>query len=544
MALRSFARVGLRSRRTIQFATAGALLACLSSCASYSARNHLSYHVLPVGADGELGEFEYDEPPGADGKAIPRGGDLAEQVELVLGNARKEADLRCGEDGADQVPLMVAIHGGRNTPRTANARVDELLRVIHLEDYGSRDNPWSYPVFVNWRSGDFTTLWGRLSKLRQGRNLAGLGAWLSFPVEVVHDLTRGVARLPRSLLYGLFRDFSVATRVATGANLQRSWGDSDRIAHAMEIPAIDCWEEGFDIRAAHYSRSAVAHGVRLLTYFPTQLTKVPLQALVLEGLGQGAWEEMRRRASHLVRTPLAYEIDTDGGSDRDLREFYGSGEIDGAQRVDGALPLLYQGMVDSGDRYKLTLVAHSMGAIAINESLPALSKAIEDAEARIEVERMIYMAPACTVGDAADALVPFLEKHSDAQFHLLTLHPIAEADEFNLYDLVPRGSLLEWIDVYYSLPATHAERVFGKWANAVPAVGRFASVRKQVHIKAFDVEGDSYPQKHGHFFEIPFWRPSAYGTAGNASFESDWLGQECGRLEQRCRDEEKRSRAW
>ncbi len=544
MVIRLFTKKRPSGSWSVGSASAGALLALFSSCASYSARNHLSYHVLPVAAEGELGEFEYREPPGADGKAIPRGQDLAEHVGIVLRNARKETDLRCGEVRADPVPLMVAIHGGRNTPRAAAARVDELLRVIHLEDYGSPEKPWSYPVFINWRSGDFTTVWGRLWKLRQGRDLNGPGGWLSFPLEIVHDLTRGVARLPRSLVYGVFRDLSVATRVASGINIQRSWEDSDRIAHAMETPEIDGWEDPFDIRAAEYSRSTVAHGARLLTYFPTQLTKIPLQAIVLEGLGQGAWDVMRRRASHLVGTPLAYEVDTDGGSDRDLREFYGSGEIDGEQMVDGALPLLYQGMVESEERYKLTLVAHSMGAIAINDSLAALSQAIEDAKSRIEVERIIYMAPACTVGDAADALVPFLEQHRDTHFHLLTLHPIAEADEYNLFDLVPRGSLLEWIDVYYSRPATHAERVFGKWANAVPAVGHYASVRDQVHIKAFDVNGGSYPQKHGHFFEIPFWRPEAYETGRSACFEPDWLGQECGRLEQRCREEGRRNRAW
>lgn len=129
--------------------------------------------------------------------------------------------------------------------------------------------------------------------------------------------------------------------------------------------------------------------------------------------------------------------------------------------------------------------------------------------------------------------MPFLRASPETQFHLLALHPVAEADEINAFDAVPRGSLLEWIDNFYTNPATHSERVFGKWANAVPALNLFASVRDQVHFKAFDVEGDSFPQAHGQFHSIPFWSPDAYEVDGLGSFESDWLNKAC----QRCVDE-------
>jgi hypothetical protein len=199
-----------------------------------------------------------------------------------------------------------------------------------------------------------------------------------------------------------------------------------------------------------------------------------------------------------------------------------------------------------------------MGSIAVNDSLRSLDDAIERSNGRLSVPRIVYMAPACSTIQAADALVPFLahsarrvsaaaasKSATPTQFHYLALHPVAEADETNVGDLVPRGSLLEWIDVYYTNPATVPERVFGKWTNAIPALPLFAPVAEQVHFKAFDVDGAAFPQKHGQFHKIPFWTREAYGTdSGVQSFEHDWLSRTCSDVLQDCERRPEGYRPW
>src|SRR4030095_3853438 len=92
--------------------------------------------------------------------------------------------------------------------------------------------------------------------------------------------------------------------------------------------------------------------------------------------------------------------------------------------------------------YQIVLVGHSMGAIVINEALLHFQN--------LPVTRIVYMAPACSIHDAEHCLLPFLFLNRSVRFHLLTLHPQAEADEWNVWDIVPRGSLLEWIDNFFS----------------------------------------------------------------------------------------------
>jgi len=94
------------------------------------------------------------------------------------------------------------------------------------------------------------------------------------------------------------------------------------------------------------------------------------------------------------------------------------------------------------------------------------------------------------------------------QFWLLTLHPIAEAGEAypEFFDLPARGSLLEWIDDWYTSASHPLDRVFGKWNNVMAALHLFEPVKEQFHVKGFGVEGDSLPQRHGDFNDCPFWK--------------------------------------
>jgi hypothetical protein len=114
------------------------------------------------------------------------------------------------------------------------------------------------------------------------------------------------------------------------------------------------------------------------------------------------------------------------------------------------------------------------------------------------------MAGADSMRTTRDSLVPYLHDHPDTQFYILTLHPQAEIEEWEVLGLAPRGSLLVWIDDFFSSPLTYFDRTIGRWDDVIQGYPEFEPVRGQVHIKAFDQT--SQIQKHGDFGGACFWR--------------------------------------
>lgn len=524
----------------------------LGSGCLHRASHHLSDHVLPVQPSGELGPFEFYEP-GVRGRVRPPASTgertaLARQVDNLLDAAERAQESY----GASNLRLLIHVHGGRNTYRQSARTADHLITAMNNDIATSEeqglDVPWFYPLFIQWRSGDFSTAGSRQFAIRQGYDRSGWFGWLTFPFVFSHDVMRGITRLPLSTFYQWLRDGSVALSVWPGVTVPPGW----RIARATER-ALEGATGPVQLRVepATYERGFLQHAGRFLAYWPTQLTKLPIQALFLEGLGQGAWDAMRRRAAHLIWSPDTFEDDLSGFDSTAFRE-----RVLGA-RPDGAIPTLVRAIGQRArerqETIEILLVGHSMGCMAINDALDAISDEIDAARppsetgqspkpSRVQLTHLLYLAPACSTLHAAETVVPFLEDHPESKFHYLALHPLAEADERNFFDLVPRGSLLEWIDTYYTTPANQPERVFGKWSNAMGSIELFAGVAEQVEFKAFDVVGHSVPQKHGELGRIPFWRPEAYETrtAGPAPAETtppgsgwgnafcpDWLARAC-----------------
>lgn len=166
-------------------------------------------------------------------------------------------------------------------------------------------------------------------------------------------------------------------------------------------------------------------------------------------------------------------------------------------------------------KYSITVVGHSMGAIVSNEMLkrhPGLS-----------FDRIIYLAAACSVKDVQDSVVPYLRQRvaagNPARFYNLSLHRVAETHEAMGGDkgdvslgglgktaagliLVPRGSLLQWLDDFFTKPLNYEERRLGKWAAAITSVEVFPKdLRPFVNLKMFPVglEDQHIPEEHGEF---------------------------------------------
>ena len=181
------------------------------------------------------------------------------------------------------------------------------------------------------------------------------------------------------------------------------------------------------------------------------------------------------------------------------------------------------------DDYQVTLIGHSMGTIILNELLNLYST-----DQDFQYDEIVYLAAACTIKNFERAVIPYLEQHPTTKFYNLTLHPYGDAREKTFWDLLPRGSLLDWIDDFASNPATFMQLTLGKWNNAIMAFHIIPpKVREQVTLKGFGIEDplvnnrrsleepenilQNKPQRHGDFNDRDqlFWRPDYWKWPNN-----------------------------
>jgi hypothetical protein len=172
----------------------------------------------------------------------------------------------------------------------------------------------------------------------------------------------------------------------------------------------------------------------------------------------------------------------------------GTGEEKGV-----GIPMQMQSTLKTGQDFEVTLIGHSMGTIVLNDF-------IRDYESypNLKITDIVYMAAACSIRDFERSVIPYMRstKGKDARFYNLTLHPLNDAREANAYNLIARGSLLEWIDSFFTTPSTHMDRTLGKWENIIQATHIIPDeMRDRVYIKGFPVGETNIagPQKHGEF---------------------------------------------
>jgi len=127
----------------------------------------------------------------------------------------------------------------------------------------------------------------------------------------------------------------------------------------------------------------------------------------------------------------------------------------------------------------------------------------------LNVGNIVFMAAATTTEDYQSTINPYLARHPKTQMYHLVLHPRAEVSERNYYDFAPRGSLLVWIDNFFTDPSTPLGRRVGRFSNLMPELTfTDPGIRGQVHVKVFRVGTPVScwsPQKHGDFGSFPFW---------------------------------------
>ena len=113
----------------------------------------------------------------------------------------------------------------------------------------------------------------------------------------------------------------------------------------------------------------------------------------------------------------------------------------------------------------VTLVGHSMGAMVINRLLQTIEDPLlSSSSPALPVGQIVYLAPACSINEAEQLLMPYLDRHPNTHFWLFTLNKRDESREipFNgLAVFVPRGTLLAWIDTFLESEVGPGEGRFG-----------------------------------------------------------------------------------
>lgn len=399
--------------------------------------------------------------------------------------------------------VLVYVHGGRVHYDKSYARVAERGRLIDSAGY--------YPVFVNWNGSLGSSLWWHIFRVRQGEDWGPVRGTLSAPFVALAALGRAVTRAPLTTWHqatdlcrtqgGLARgdlnrpptrarlcrvpgaDEALAERIAW----ERSDGNGPAPASAAATAPLAIGIGSFDLGLG---RRALRAGSAVVT-LPSKLVLAP----VADGFGAGALGDLRRRTTSLVHarndlaptwTPQADYEPARGHVHALLDSLH---RMIGEQRAESLPP-------ERRRERALILVGHSLGTLVIDEILVHFPT--------LEVARIIYLAPVTTLAELEDGVLQFLERRPRTTYYHGMLHPYAEAGEWQpgMLDLVPRGSLLEWLDDYLTTPHTPLDRVSGKWSNLVTATHIFRpAVRDRVVIKAFGV-GDP----------LDAWSPVLYGA--------------------------------
>lgn len=433
--------------------------------------------------------------------------------------------------------ILVFIHGGMNGR-------DEGLK-HYLNNFKEIDQMGYYPVFVVWPSGPWTTYVEHLLWVRQGIKMETKTekafSLLTVPLMLVADLGRAVTRLPMVV-----------------ANNTRS--DTETIIPIRKQEAGTLYKDYTNLVQQHYQLHIEDdysrwsdRMLRDVSYNATLPVKYVFASLI-DGLGKGAWDDMLRR----TQTAYPGRWSDDGDIIQDVAGAADQKTKAGAQvgpnvtrrqkrkirrmehYAEAGLPAFFEMLrnfqTTNGTSSEVTVVGHSMGTIILNRVMR---------DTKIDFANIVYLAAACSIEDFSTSVLPYLREHTNTQFYGLSLHPIAEAGEWCLMagDLVPRGSLLIWLDNFLMNPVTEQERTLGRWRNLFrtsptgePVVRRFfenhdsESLKERLHFRAFSVgvgnekqmrpgkyqwndnrtpktlkERCNTPLAHGDFTEMPFW---------------------------------------
>ncbi len=422
----------------------------------------------------------------------------------------RKGDKQDEEANHPRKRIVIYAHGGL---KTFGASLDHAQRLIPemLDDD-------TYPIFLIWSSNLFVSFWDQTVYLRRDFVPTPVEQAIHIPAFLTTTVATGIARLIPTWRQQVTDDLSTLSRTLLSTQL-------GVIAQYEHLDSLQQTDPG---RAVNVSWAGGKLGFpreisRFWLYFRTLPIKLVTSPLISD-VGDNAWHSMRRRANHVFRRPGDFL----GTIRDDLPD--GSGGL-----------TLYLNRVEErlrSEEIDLVLIGYSMGSIILCEMIRRWPD--------LPYKDIVFMAAACSIREFETSLLPVLTRPgSEVRFYNLSLHPDAELREINGGDMPHRGSLLNWIDNFYSTPETWMDRTLGKWGNAIPAAHIIPpEARSRVTLKAFGLGrnpepepgavtrglavGRPGPQRHDDFVEYSFWNEEFWAARKNpnpetASFHSGWI---------------------
>ena len=463
-------------------------LVLLSACTSTPIKD-FNHHAITINGDGDiLSPNNANQGSGASEGFTTLGSD---QFGKYLD------ELFAAVDSSHKNNILIFVHGGLNTLKNSTDRVNKLIQKYNANQLDSY-----YPILINWDSGFFESYSEHLFFIRQGETNKTVAIPTS-PFYFAADAGCGLVRFPIDAGYTAVRDIQSVPNIDRVINKYRV--NTDLLYAKLHTSYPQNVSRGQDMPWGRQSIYKVP--VNIITW-PFQIVTAP----AIDGFGTPAWDGMQRRTTVLYNKPEEFDIEREAVNvDHALAGQPSSVMSEFAKRL--------AAYMDKHSNTQITLVGHSMGTFIINELVRKYPE--------IKYQNIVYMAGADSIRSTFKSILPYLDAekhgdHGDTKFYNLTLHPQNEIEEPNYY-LLPRGSLLVWVDDFFSTPHTQFDRTVGRWENLIQAYGEIPEkIRSRVFIKAFDQK--SPISRHSDFsravfWEESFWKPKVPDTAPAAAVE-------------------------
>ena len=488
-------RASVRVYRGIHLAIALAIVGCAESRSVPSSpptgneKNHANYsqlHALYVDRKGyatteELwlaGSFETRAWHSAERNVEDENARIDAVVEHLqkelanCGASHGSAMARKNRNTSNKKEIFLFIHGGLNTNETSFERTRKLLG---RDDFAS---DCRFPIFVNWRSGPFSSYKDHLIKVRRGKD-GGLLAKLTSPLYSATDLAEATVGTPKAWMTQGAHNF----RTNIGKNFQdyEDLPPCDQSAGFVCRPTLnfECGTGSND----RTTRSAIWSGS---TPFKAAITPLVFN------VGKPAWDVMLHRTNMLLWKECSFNGNCEANEHTHVNDSLGEGPLSKPIRRISAIN-------DLRENYEITLVGHSMGTIIINRIVSTLPS--------LPIKNIVFLASADSIRNTHYSVLQFVGQRSDVRFYSWMLHPDNESRELAWLGMVLSGSLFTWIDNMFSTPESLLDYRFGRWNSVKELPELFTEeVQLRTRLMVFPRDDDDVPHEHGDFGDCKFWK--------------------------------------